>query len=681
MPFTPFEPVRQTGFIPFEPEQPEVAEAQPKEPGFFERVGGAFKGGVEQAEKVSQESRAAAQAGELTPLEAASEGVLVGGAKLLAPTARAAGEAVKPVFEAIDPAIKFTENILTKLTGNAVKNIQNFLGREQIEKINQSIETIAKDPEVKRGLELAGIGLEGLVAPVGALETGALAGGVKQVAKAGIKAAAPLVKEAVGKAADIARKTVQEFPEIIKKVGAKVTAKETRKGLGTSIIESTQKVNPTDAKKFLAKSNGQTIGEFLQERGIVTTREKTVNKLADRFKNLKKNLDDATDLMTGKHQDIAVQEVLDANLKRLGKTTGKGKTARSGLLSRMRELDAKHKNEGLTPSEINETKRVFEREVRIADKGDVGVGADIRQLNTDKDDAIREFLFNVADEQGLPNMRDINKEIQLSREAADAIAGKLEGQKANNLVTLTDSIILAPAVSNPALIAGYIGKKAFGTETLKSFIAKAISPKGKKKLPDIDLEQIAIKMEARVAKEGLEKASQIRKALIAEEYKKKGLVLGEDFIIKDVGEVVTPDKGLGKAGIAEKSLPKENVAFHGTQAKIFEGKPRVSKGTMGEAFYLSDNSKEAKRFGKDLRIKNKEGRLLRKPSAFKDSNVFEFNLSDLNIKKFKNDADFFEFVNDPEIEKVFKLGGYDGSYIKDSGTYAIYNVDKLKKIN
>ena len=121
-----------------------------------------------------------------------------------------------------------------------------------------------------------------------------------------------------------------------------------------------------------------------------------------------------------------------------------------------------------------------------------------------------------------------------------------------------------------------------------------------------------------------------------------------------------------------------DVAFHGTQSKEIRGTPNVTRGSFGRAFYLTNDAERAANFGKDVRIKNPSGALLRKPDQFKESNVFAFDTSGLKIKEFVNDADLYSKVEDQDISAWARLSGWDGIKIKSSNTTAIYRPEKLK---
>lgn len=155
---------------------------------------------------------------------------------------------------------------------------------------------------------------------------------------------------------------------------------------------------------------------------------------------------------------------------------------------------------------------------------------------------------------------------------------------------------------------------------------------------------------------------------------------------------VKPDKlNLNSPTVGKTAETAKQTAYHGTQAKEIKGVPNATNGTMGKAFYLADDAVKAESFGKEAKTLNdtitlnsgkKIKQIVREPNKYQTANVFSFDLSDTKIKKFNTDREFFDFIGDTTKEDMadyFRLAGYDGAYIKDNGTFAIYNTNKLKQ--
>ena len=131
------------------------------------------------------------------------------------------------------------------------------------------------------------------------------------------------------------------------------------------------------------------------------------------------------------------------------------------------------------------------------------------------------------------------------------------------------------------------------------------------------------------------------------------------------------------------------IAFHGTQAKQIRGTPNPTDGSMGKAFYLTNDAAKAKSFGRDGRVDDSvmgaQGKMikrtLREPEMYPDSNVFEFDLSKLKIKEVADDAEFFRHIPSGDVADAsveYRLLGFDGVRNKTTGTTAIYNTENLR---
>jgi hypothetical protein len=162
----------------------------------------------------------------------------------------------------------------------------------------------------------------------------------------------------------------------------------------------------------------------------------------------------------------------------------------------------------------------------------------------------------------------------------------------------------------------------------------------------------------------------------------------------DVGVIEAGEIGsVANKSVDEKvkaALNTESLAYHGTQAIEFDGAPRISDGSMGKAFYMSNDAAKAESFGKEKKIAdnivNSRGetveRTVREPNAFDAANVFAADLKELNIKTVADDVEFFNLLSSKkhgikEAHLSAQLLGYDGVYNKATGTYAIYNPEKL----
>jgi len=355
---------------------------------------------------------------------------------------------------------------------------------------------------------------------------------------------------------------------------AEVIAPKT-KGLSESIIANINRLNPLKRKEFVAQQ-GISAEKWLIERGIVGTREKTIEELANRFKTLRENVDNALDKIPGQYKDSRITIVADEAAEFAAQTESK-------LSGRIAELANKAKNEGLTTSEINEVKRFYERNIKTGYKKDATKTSEQIQRATNRDSGIRESLLEIADKNGFTNLREINKEIQASKFLGDEIAGKMEGQGANNLMTLTDWIAITPGAIDPTFLSGFVTKKLLSTETARAFAAKALAGFPKvKTMPLADLDEITKRATELFKKIETAKAETTQAALLADELQKSGFTMSEGvkgFITENPIPLSRNEQALIKA--AKNQAEQEQIVKYILEQRS-QGK------AVGEGFTIQD---------------------------------------------------------------------------------------------
>lgn len=239
--------------------------------------------------------------------------------------------------------------------------------------------------------------------------------------------------------------------------------------VASSILQRQLKLNPvTGNQKFQEISGGMLPGDYLVQKGIFDTREEAVNKLAQDWAksyNLKKEtLKLLPDQYTFNPANEALKELTDYEAKTgVAGTSGK-------FTKRINELLNASKSRGLTLNEIDDIKNIYENTVKL------GYGKEINTIGTERatriDNALRNFIEEKASAQGFTNVKELNKNTQLSRFLAQAIEDKIAGQSSNNFLTLTDTIIGAGATIDPSALVVLAGKKIIGSEKVQAELAK-----------------------------------------------------------------------------------------------------------------------------------------------------------------------------------------------------------------
>lgn len=345
-----------------------------------------------------------------------------------------------------------TPEFIQKPVGEAVKGaVGAVVETEPVQKLVSWYSNL--DPQKKRDLD----------AVLGTVSLGAdVIGGA--FAKPAGKAVVKTAGQVVDKTLDIAKPVTKGIKSITTDVVDPA-----------SIMQRVARINPTQQVKFKDMAK-QTVGEYLTERKIFGSADEVAQKLVTKFQESKTMADDALATLKGNFKPTPVKTVIDDLLKKEVSISSKG--ALSKDLKTVMQWKNKFQKDGLTMSEINDVKRLYERNVKL-DYLRQNLPEGVKRANT-IDDAIRKWQTGKAEELGLANLPEINKETQLARMLADALGKKLAGSEANNAVSLTDWIMLSGG--NPSAIGGYIGKRVLSSGKLQGKVAEFSARKGTAKV-------------------------------------------------------------------------------------------------------------------------------------------------------------------------------------------------------
>lgn len=433
--------------------------------------------------------------------------------------------------------ISYTKDFVEDMRKSEVITDQEIASQlDEIVDLYQTDETFRDDVRAAGGF-LESLGLKPAKAAIGSsIDV------TKDVTK-NVKSLAPLVE-----------KKLSEGVDILKTTGDNLTPNTT--GVSEAIIASVNKINPSKRQEFKAQQ-GVSEEQWLRERGIIGTREQTIKQLITNFNAIKDNVDEALDRIPGTYRDPSITAVANDSLEF-------AKSVESPELSRIAELTDKASGIGLSTKEINELKRFYERNIKVGYLKDPTKTAESVQLATNRDSALREYLFKVADQNGFDNLRELNKEIQANKFLADEIAGKMEGQASNNLMSLTDWIVATPGiVADPKFLAGFVGKKIFSTESVRAFAARALAGFPKvKDIPTADLDEITKRAQKLILEqEDIAKETR-RAALIADELQKNNILIGANnqFLIENPIPVTRQEQALIRAA-EERGSEQEMVKY------------------------------------------------------------------------------------------------------------------------
>lgn len=277
-----------------------------------------------------------------------------------------------------------------------------------------------------------------------------------------------------GKAKPVVGGAIKETKQVVKK-GIQTTVgatKETTEKIPASIMQRVARIPKSQQIKF-KQASGENVGEYLVKRGIYGDTEDISQGLYKTFSTSRNMADREIAKLPGTYKSAPIKETLQQLYAREKRVSSPG--AFSKDFKRVTALAQKYNKEGLTMEEINEVKRLFERNVKLSYQKSLTAKPDTVARNTQLDTALREWQFAKAKELGLKNLDEINRETRLAKQLLDELGKENVGIGGNNAITLTDWIVLSGG--DPMAISTYIIKKGLTSKRVQSAIAKKLAPK------------------------------------------------------------------------------------------------------------------------------------------------------------------------------------------------------------
>lgn len=277
-------------------------------------------------------------------------------------------------------------------------------------------------------------------------------------------------------------KVWQELTEQALKTGAKKWAKETLEQAWKQVAASTDWVFEKTADKIIQNMNritkgeqqafeaqqGVSMWERLRKRGIIEKPENTIEKLGEWFMKSKWEAEKWLDTIPGRYQNPMLEEMLKDVVRHSDETLNPEAMKMKGFLK-------EYADEGwLTMKEANKVQQYYQRNNKFWYGKDFTNAEKVTRA-TNIDNAVRERKFDIAEQNGFTNLKQINKETQAAKFLLDKISKNFEGFKGNNLLSLTDWIVAGQWLTSPAAMATLLGKKVASSSWFKTGAAKLLS--------------------------------------------------------------------------------------------------------------------------------------------------------------------------------------------------------------
>lgn len=243
---------------------------------------------------------------------------------------------------------------------------------------------------------------------------------------------------------------------------------EARGKISAGIMDRVARLDPTATNEF-KKISGKTPGQYLVDTGNFGTPQKIIENEAMKFIKSRDAADAGFARLNGTYKNPILEDVLSQLSEKAA--TVSTQSTRPPYFQRLQELTSRYNKGGLSMSEINEVKRMFEKNVRLG--YNKLLNADKIEAATNLDNALRKWQIGKAKQLGFDNIGSINKQTQLSKFIIDKLGKKIVSQSGNDSINLSDWIVLAGA--NPQSVLGFLTKKFFASKTIQARIAKILS--------------------------------------------------------------------------------------------------------------------------------------------------------------------------------------------------------------
>lgn len=506
--------------------------------------------------------------------------------------------------------------------------VQNILSKyEELKTVNPKL---AQD--ISSALGFAQLGLD--VAGIG--ETAGLA---KTGIKKGVQLAETGVKDIAQAGSDLATG--------VEKLGTAITPKP------EEIMNRVARLTPSDARKFETLA-GKSHGQYLKETGNFGTPDEIVKREAEKFVQSMNEADNALASLPGEYKspsiDIAASELVD-KAKRVS-----APGVESPILARATELQNKANTTGLTMSEVNELKRLYEKNVKLG--YNKLMNADAVERATNIDNALRNWQFGKAKELGFSNLDEINKQTQLSKFMVDKLGNQILGKSGNNAMGLTDWIMVSGG--DPTAIGGLLVKKFFSSEKVQSKIAKMLTKEAPSELKTATVNKPINNIGSEV--KGTTRSKQSQQLLEGKQLKKASTTVSKKSGIMS-SDLSTEAKKYKSAEEFIKAQGKP--VYHGTRADFNEfdisKAGQTDRGFAGKGVYFTNDKEIADFFSKRQGDFKTGGRIIEANLNIKNPLIIESNVKN----PYKKIQDLLNVKNSDDIPYKAKKLGYDSIIIKD----------------
>ena len=206
-----------------------------------------------------------------------------------------------------------------------------------------------------------------------------------------------------------------------------------------SQLRQWNKMNKVNGIKFVNKY-GTDYWTWMAERWFNQSFDNNINALWDYANYMQNQKSQALGTITQRYNEPAVTDMLADAIE-------KAEFIKSDDLNKLINLALKNKEGGLTPSDIDYVRQWFWYNFPLRfDWTDV---SGVVQRNNNMYERVKNVLERIADENWLPQLRDINREIAATHHIIEWTTRYYNWLATNDIVSLKDLVTLAGTVANP----------------------------------------------------------------------------------------------------------------------------------------------------------------------------------------------------------------------------------------
>lgn len=231
------------------------------------------------------------------------------------------------------------------------------------------------------------------------------------------------------------------------------------------LLKSNNRMNPVKITEFQDKF-WLDYWQALADMWYTESHETNVPKIEKDTKEIYNEKKKAMNSVEWEFQDRALADMLEIMLQKATNTKD------YDMIDKYERLTQKHNEEWLTMAEANDMREEFSYKIKT--RWNTENNSDKIDLANNVYSAVKTFLEKTAEANGIKDLQKMNRDIAMRKYLSTWIGDKAERQSANNMVSLTDWVMIAEAASSPYALAWLVTKKIAQQPKVKNAVLNAV---------------------------------------------------------------------------------------------------------------------------------------------------------------------------------------------------------------